>query len=92
VSVMDESARYAAARTAAARSLREVEAEAVELGIDLLAELTRCEAERFESWSPFAAMADSAFRRPWTPPAIPSGCYAASWGWVHVRPGCRCPR
>ena len=20
------------------------------------------------------------------------GCYEASWGWVHVRPGCRCPR
>jgi hypothetical protein len=20
------------------------------------------------------------------------GCYQASWGWVHVRPGCRCPR
>lgn len=19
-------------------------------------------------------------------------CYKASWGWVHVRPGCRCPR
>jgi len=24
-------------------------------------------------------------------PVLPA-CYAASWGWVHVRPGCRCPR
>ena len=30
-------------------------------------------------------------RRP-DPPAIPGGCYEASWGWVHVKPGCRCPR
>ena len=20
------------------------------------------------------------------------GCYEASWGWVHSRPSCRCPR
>lgn len=30
-------------------------------------------------------------RRP-SPPAIPGGCYEASWGWVHVKPGCHCPR
>lgn len=30
-------------------------------------------------------------RRP-DPPAPPRACYEASWGWVHVRPGCRCPR
>lgn len=23
---------------------------------------------------------------------IPSGCYEASFGWVHVKPGCHCPR
>lgn len=23
---------------------------------------------------------------------MPEGCYEASWGWVHVRPSCRCPR
>lgn len=27
-----------------------------------------------------------------TPPAIPGSCYEAPWGWVHVRPGCHCPR
>ena len=25
-------------------------------------------------------------------PEIPAGCYEASFGMVHVRPGCRCPR
>lgn len=25
-------------------------------------------------------------------PGIPGGCYEASFGWVHVRPGCHCPR
>jgi hypothetical protein len=24
------------------------------------------------------------------PASEPSGCYEASFGWVHVRPGCRC--
>lgn len=28
-------------------------------------------------------------RRP-SPSAIPGGCYEASFGWVHVKPGCRC--
>ena len=28
--------------------------------------------------------------RSWSRPAIPSGCYRASFGMVHVRPGCRC--
>lgn len=38
------------------------------------------------------------FRRPlptgrgYYPATIPGGCYEASFGWVHVRPGCRCPR
>jgi hypothetical protein len=27
----------------------------------------------------------------WAPPEIPPGCYEASFGWVHVKPGCRCP-
>lgn len=27
----------------------------------------------------------------YTPTAIPGSCYEASWGMVHVRPGCRCP-
>ena len=26
------------------------------------------------------------------PPAIPGDCYEASFGMVHVKPGCRCPR
>ena len=30
--------------------------------------------------------------RSWSPLAIPAGCYRASFGVVHVRPGCRCPR
>lgn len=25
-------------------------------------------------------------------PAVSGGCYEASWGWVHVKPGCHCPR
>lgn len=25
------------------------------------------------------------------PPTLPTGCYEASWGWVHVKPDCRCP-
>jgi hypothetical protein len=88
----NEPARYAAARASAARSLRAVEAEAAGLGIDLVAELARWQAKQFEGWSPFAAMADPAFRRPWSPPSIPSGCYEASFGWVHVQPACRCAR
>lgn len=30
-------------------------------------------------------------RRP-APTAIPSRCYEASFGWVHVKPGCHCAR
>jgi hypothetical protein len=35
--------------------------------------------------------AGSLFRnsQPKTPPAL-GGCYEASFGWAHVRPGCRC--
>lgn len=29
---------------------------------------------------------------PWDGPRTSAGCYVASFGWVHVRPGCRCPR
>lgn len=25
-------------------------------------------------------------------PQRPAGCYEASFGWVHVKPGCTCPR
>lgn len=25
-------------------------------------------------------------------PHRPAGCYEASFGWVHVKPGCTCPR
>lgn len=28
--------------------------------------------------------------RTWSPPQVPAGCYAASFGWVHVKPSCRC--
>lgn len=27
-----------------------------------------------------------------TPPAPSGGCYEASFGWVHVKPDCRCSR
>lgn len=27
-----------------------------------------------------------------SPTAIPGRCYEASFGWVHVKPGCHCPR
>lgn len=40
-------------------------------------------------WSPLNSWPTSP---PTAPPAIPGGCYEASFGWVHVRPGCRCPR
>lgn len=38
--------------------------------------------------------ARSVFRTPSLPesPPTPTGCYEASFGWVHVRPGCCCPR
>lgn len=47
-------------------------------------------------WDPKFAEAAANFRLLWnldrrpSPPAIPSGCYEASFGWVHVKPGCRC--
>ncbi|MCX4751759.1 DUF6221 family protein [Kitasatospora sp. NBC_01287] len=88
----NEPARYAAARAGAARSLREMEEEAAELGLGSLAGLAGWQAEQFEGWTPFTALPDSAFRLARRPPEIPAACYAASWGWVHVRPGCRCPR
>jgi hypothetical protein len=85
-------AGYMAARAGAARSLREMEAEAAELGLDLIAELAGWQAGQFEGWTPFAAMCAGDFRRPWSPPEIPAGCYRASFGMVHVKPGCRCGR
>jgi hypothetical protein len=88
----DEPGRYRAARAGAARSLREVEAEAVEPGLGSLAGVAGWQAAQFESWSPFAAMPNSAFRPSCVAPEIRGGCYEASFGWVHVRPGCRCPR
>ncbi|MFE2407063.1 hypothetical protein ACFXDE_01830 [Kitasatospora sp. NPDC059408] len=84
-------AGYLAARAGAARSLRAVEAEAAELGIGLLAEMAGWQAEQFEAWTPFTAMADSVFRVSCRPPEISAACYEASFGWVHVKPGCRCP-
>jgi hypothetical protein len=87
-----DAAGYLAARAGLARSLREVEAEAADLGLGPLAELAAEQAVRFEGWTPFAWLPDSAFRRPYMPPEIPAGCYEASFGRVHVRPGCRCPR
>jgi hypothetical protein len=86
-----DSAGYLAARASAARALREIEVEAAELGLGSLAGLAGWRAAQFEGWTPFWEMPDSAFRLPWTPPEIPPGCYEASFGWVHVRPGCRCP-
>ena len=39
------------------------------------------------------AMEKTPLLKPFRRPApTNSGCYEASWGWVHVRPGCRCPR
>ena len=40
-------------------------------------------------WSPLASWPTPP---PPAPPTIPGACYEASWGWVHVKPGCHCPR
>lgn len=87
-----DGAGYLAARVGAARSLREVEEEAAELGFGSLAGLAGWQAEQFERWTPFTAMLDTARRRDVEPPGPVGGCYVASFGRVHVRPGCRCPR
>ena len=44
-----------------------------------------------EAAPPLRNMLWNPTRRP-APPAIPDGCYEASFGWVHVKPGCRCSR
>lgn len=82
-----EPARYAAARVAAARSLRALGVSAAEAGLNMVAGVARWQAESLEQPSPFASMAT---RQPAPDPS--TGCYAASWGWVHVRPACRCVR
>ena len=79
-----DAAEYAAARARAARTLREIEQEATEQGLDLVAGLAGWQAERFEAWTPLASGPALAVR--WR------GCYRASFGMVHVRPGCRCPK
>lgn len=99
----DVPAAYAAARADAARSLRAVEASLLEAaggaplrGADALHGMV---AEMLERWSPFASAPIRAYDLvappappPWDGPRTSAGCYAASWGWVHVRPGCRCVR
>lgn len=97
-----EPARYAQARAGAARSLREMEEEAAEAGFGVVAGLARLQAELLERPSPFASVGIKPYDLVLPPPPPPwggpwrrvasSGCYEASWGWVHVRPGCRCPR
>lgn len=99
----DVPAAYAAARTGAARSLRAVEASLVEAaggaplrGPDALPGVL---ARMLERPSPFASVPIRAFDLvvppgppPWDGPRSSARCHVASFGWVHVRPGCRCPR
>ena len=47
-------------------------------------------------WDPQFGEAAATLRSTWglnhrpSRSLIPGGCYEASWGWVHVRPGCHC--
>lgn len=96
-------AAYAVARAGAAVSLREVEACLLESagggplrGPDALPGVL---AQMLERPSPFASvpiraydLVDPSPPEPWDGPRTVSGCYEASFGWVHFRPGCRCPR
>lgn len=90
-----EAADYLAARAGAARSLRAVEVSAAEAGYRALAGVAGWQAGLLERPSPFAALA-AELRQSWEPAdrlsssAIPGGCHEASFGMVHVRPGCRC--
>lgn len=98
----NEPARYAAARAGAARSLRAVEADAAEVGLGVVAGVAGWKAELLERPSPFSSVGIEPFDLVLPPPPPPwdgpwrrvpsSGCYEASFGWVHVRPACRCRR
>lgn len=98
----DELARYWEAKRAAARSLRTMSGLLQEGSpMDaVLGNLARCLAVQLETPLPFSSVLP-----PWSPlqkpiptiregahlPAqVPAGCYDASFGRVHVRPGCRC--
>lgn len=85
-----DGAAYPAARVGAARSLREIEAEAAELGLGPLAGLAGWQAEQLERPTPFTAAIDPGFGVDYRKAMRMGGCYEASFGWVHVRPGCRC--
>lgn len=83
-----EPARYGAARARLATTLRESQALfAEEHGEvwDWRNELNGVLAEMLERPSPFAAMAGRQ-----AAVVSSAGCYEASFGMVHVRPGCRC--
>ena len=97
-----EPARYGEARTAAARSLRAAESSAAEAGLGVVAGVAGRQAELLERPSPFASVGIKPYDLVLPPPPPPwdegpwhgvpsSGCHERSWGWVHVRPGCRCP-
>ena len=58
-------------------------AEVAETVLAVLAQHARMEASLVPERSPFRTTAPV--------PVPPLGrCYEASWGWVHVKPGCRC--
>lgn len=79
---------YAEARAGTAAWVRAMLAEAVESPNPFMAAAAgplRMVAEMMEGYSPFT--------RSGPVPRGPSeGCREASFGWVHVRPGCRCVR
>jgi hypothetical protein len=84
----NEPSRYAAARASVAETLRALSVSATQSGDRFLAGIASWQAEMLECPSPFASMASVGRPGPDRSP----GCYEASFGWVHVRPACRCAR
>lgn len=87
-----DGAAYLASRAARAREWREIQAEANELDLGAMAALCDWQAEQLERPTLFTASIDPAYGVDFTKTVRMGACREASFGWVHVRPGCRCAR
>jgi hypothetical protein len=84
--MLDELARYQEAKQSAAASLRTMNG-LLQDGTPMdavIGNLARCLADQLDTPLPFSCDG------PHQPVTLPAGCYDASFGRVHVRPGCRC--
>ena len=99
----EETRAYGKSRQRLAEALRELQDGAAPAASPVdaaLHDLAGVAATQFEQPSVFGIQTfdrvlPEPYDGPWLTPfrrELSPGCYEASWGWVHVRPGCRCPR